>query len=415
MNVFFNVLSCVDGVRKSVLLRTVFFNDNSIQAYIIKISNGKISICIHGEGYEGENRELFVHLGFAKIFYSDLKHCLIYKELLGGIFLEDKTSDKEELKETSENEGIGDIKSDFFKKKSLGMVPSMLSEIPASYASSAIDVVGLRSGIVKAMDLGIKPSKLAGISASYTNPAIDVAGLRSGILKAAELGINPSLFDGMINAYQNTILDSGLTKRDFTLSDSLKIVDEFANEIQDEVNTFEHTDSVTYSEEEIQFITQNLENWLKGSLNLKDTLQKIKGNIWALALVTTIVFSAFTHGANILLILDDYHIQQDRKTMESIKTYLETNVLTYKLYKNISNVEKLNTVHPIGFTRTDTHLRTGTAKTTPAITDGFIRQKTLILELDRKNNWRKVEVKVNGTYLQGWVPESTIIRLKKYE
>ncbi|WKA60329.1 hypothetical protein QWY16_09560 [Planococcus shenhongbingii] len=332
--------------------------------------------------------------------------------------MEDKASDKEELKETLENVETDDIKSDFLKKVSLGMAPSILSGISASYTKSAIDIAGLRSGMLKAVELGIKPSQiagLAGLSASYTKSAIDIAGLRSGMLKAVELGIKPSLFDGMINAYQSTILDSGLINVDFTLSESLKIVDEFANEIQDEVDTFDHTDSVTYSEEEIQFITQSLENWLKGSINLKDTLQKIKGNIWALALVTTIVISAFTHAVNILLIFDDYQIQQDRKTMESIETYLETNVLTYKLYKNISNVEKLHTIYPMGFTRTDTYLRNGRAKTAPVITDGFVGQKTLVLMLDRKNNWRKVEVKINGTYLQGWVPESTIIRLKKYD
>ncbi|MDW0109413.1 SH3 domain-containing protein [Sporosarcina aquimarina] len=101
--------------------------------------------------------------------------------------------------------------------------------------------------------------------------------------------------------------------------------------------------------------------------------------------------------------------------MESIETYLETSVLTYKLYKNLRNVEKLNTFHPIGFTRTNTYLRDGKSMTAPVVTNGFVEQKTLVLMLDRKNNWRKVEVKINETYLQGWVPESAIIRLKKYD
>ena len=316
---------------------------------------------------------------------------------------------------------VAGLRSAVLKATSLGIMPSQmagLSGLPSSVAKSAIDVAGLRSAILKATNLGITPSQmvgLSGLSASVARLAIDVAGLRTAMLKAANLGLKASLFDDMINTYQSSILDSEIPKEEFTLSESLKVVDEFVNEIQDEVDTLGQTDFVTYSEEEIQFIAQSLENWLRGSINLKDTIQKIKGSFWAAALVTTIVFTAFTHIVNILLILDDHQIQQERKTMESIETYLETSVLTYKLYKNLRNVEKLNTFHPIGFTRTNTYLRDGKSKTAPVVTDGFVEQKTLALMLDRKNNWRKVEVKINETYLQGWVPESAIIRLKKYD
>jgi len=66
----------------------------------------------------------------------------------------------------------------------------------------------------------------------------------------------------------------------------------------------------------------------------------------------------------------------------------------------------------LGLTRKEVRLREGRYKTAPMVVDGVVGQKTVVLMLDLKNNWRQVEVKINGTFGQGWVPESTITRLR---
>lgn len=331
--------------------------------------------------------------------------------------MEIKANQKEQLLEKPEEDEIeveeATVKTDFFKKASLGIAPSIISEISSPYTKMGMSLVDMQSTMTRSLELGIKPSLLSGVPISSLGRELELSKFQSTVIKAANLGIDPSLLVGVVSTYQNTILDSGLIKGEFTLSESLRIANRLTDEIQNGANSFEETSPSEYTDEQIQFIVKSLENWLNGSISLKNTLQKIKGSKWAFAFVQTVVFTTAIHLFNIFLIIDDYQIQQDRKTLESVETYLETSVLTYKLYKNIINQEKLNTFHPAGFTRTDTYLRKGTAKTAPVIPNGFVGQKTLVLMLDRKNNWRRVEVKINGTYLQGWVPESTIIRLKQ--
>ena len=280
--------------------------------------------------------------------------------------------------------------------QSLGMdLPKMASIVP-NFIPPSIDMPDFTGILSRYQSLELDLPKMASIFSTLTSSQLDMAS-----------------FKGISSSYENIVFQPNAENEKFGISDSLTAIDEMLNEIKGEMEVQEETNLSDYSDEQVQFILKSLEDWLEGSIGFKSTLKRIKGSTWASNLMYTLIISAAFHIVHILLIIDDYKFQQDRIVLESIQTHLETNVLTFKLVKNLMNQDKINTYHSMGFNRTDITLREGRSKTAPVVINGVIGQKTLVLMLERKNNWRKVEVKIKGTYLQGWVPESSITRLKK--
>ncbi|MDN7243909.1 hypothetical protein [Planococcus shenhongbingii] len=329
-------------------------------------------------------------------------------------------NEEDDVLETPENKEIDnekdDIYSEFLEKASLGIAPSIASGLQTSYNKMGLDVAGFRSAALKAAELGITPSSVSsmmnGMSINQAIKGLDVAGFRSAALKAAELGITSSFMNGILNNYKNTNLDSSVLEGEFSLSESLKIINEFANEIQSEIDPSKEATPTDYSEEHIQFILNSLEEWLEGSISFKNTLARIKGNDFAHWLMQTVVYGTILQLLFIFTFIGDQQLQQDRKVLETIQSYVETEVVMYKQYKKyFASSEDWLTSHPIGITRKEVRLREGRTKSAPVVSDGVVGQKTVVLMFETKNNWRRIEVKINGTYVQGWVHESTIMRL----
>ena len=219
-------------------------------------------------------------------------------------------------------------------------------------------------------------------------------------------------FEGLA-AYTGALVNSGLIDGNFNLSQSIAEMSELSQEVQEEPESLKESIFQDYSEEHIQFILDSLEEWLEGSISFKSTLERVKGNRFIYDLMKTIVYGTIFQLICIFAFIDDPQIQQDREVLETVQHYMETEVTVYQQYKKyFANSEEAFASRSLGLTRKEVRLREGRSRTAPMVVDGVVGQKTVVLMFEVKNNWRQVEVKINGTFVKGWVPESTITRLK---
>ncbi|WP_404338038.1 hypothetical protein [Planococcus rifietoensis] len=197
----------------------------------------------------------------------------------------------------------------------------------------------------------------------------------------------------------------------FDLSKSVSEMEELAEEVAD-AETRE-TDIEIFSEEQLDFILSSLEEWLEGKISFKNTLDRVKGSKIVYEVMKAIVFSFIMQITGVIGILDDPKIHQEREIVKSVQQYMDSKVTLYSQYKKYyANSEDWLTYRSIGLTRTEVKLRKGRSRTAPLATEEVLSKKTAVLMFELKNNWREIEVEVRGTYIRGWVPESTITRLK---
>jgi hypothetical protein len=97
----------------------------------------------------------------------------------------------------------------------------------------------------------------------------------------------------------------------------------------------------------------------------------------------------------------------------TVSTFINENEQITKVRKvfiNNPNIEQ-----PIGnmaFLRVSSQLRQGTSKGAPLVSQDVVSKNTVVLPIEKKGNWIKVQVEtINGCYF-GWIEESKVIKFK---
>lgn len=212
----------------------------------------------------------------------------------------------------------------------------------------------------------------------------------------------------MKNNFQQLNFNSLYNKIDW--DESNQIIKELSKEANEEI-IIEKEDPSTkeYTDQQVGFIRDSLDQWIKGSIDLSKLVEYLKTSIKA-----SIILCVLHHVFNILIIIG-YHnmVENDQPTVDIVQEYIKEEVYPFKLYTKYMVQEKLVTVNKVGFTRNDVYIREGRCKSAPVKSPGKLEKKTVVYMFETKNGWRRIEVKIDDTFEQGWVPESSIIRLKQ--
>ncbi|MEK5528529.1 hypothetical protein MKX79_03920 [Viridibacillus sp. FSL R5-0468] len=76
-------------------------------------------------------------------------------------------------------------------------------------------------------------------------------------------------------------------------------------------------------------------------------------------------------------------------------------------------ISEYENIHHIGIVRVETFIREGKSKNAPVTYSKKIKVNTVVNIIGKKGNWVKIEVALNEEYIDGWVEESKIVKLKK--
>lgn len=235
--------------------------------------------------------------------------------------------------------------------------------------------------------------------------------------------IDPAIFKSLEKGLRLPASDFSNHFQNIDWLDSLSTLEKAARNISVE----EAEESVApekYSEEQLQFIQESVESWLNGTFNLGEVFDRIKANKFVSSVFHTIVIMLLYHSLCFALSYEEQRLQKDYNIVEAFQHYAETSIPTYQVLKNYIEREQPSTSRPLGISRTEIKLREGPGKTTPIVPEATVAKHAIvfILETDPscaervmsykpKKNWRRVSVNINGTFVEGWVPESVIQRI----
>ncbi|MFS0643666.1 SH3 domain-containing protein [Siminovitchia sp. 179-K 8D1 HS] len=83
---------------------------------------------------------------------------------------------------------------------------------------------------------------------------------------------------------------------------------------------------------------------------------------------------------------------------------------TRKVFINNQDLER--PMGQMGFLRVSSELRERPSKKSPRVMKEYIRKNTVVIPLERKGNWIKIEVEAETEIYVGWVQESKVIKFK---
>jgi len=220
------------------------------------------------------------------------------------------------------------------------------------------------------------------------------------------------------NNLMNLTMKNNLQQLNFTSlynkidwHESNQIIKELSKEANEETIIEEEDPSTKeYTDQQVDFIRESLERWINGSIDLSKLVEYLKTS----SIKASIILYVLHHVFNILMIIG-YHnmVENDQPTVDIVQEYIKEEVYPFKLYTKYMVQEKLITVNKVGFTRNNVYIREGRCKSAPVKSPGKLEKKTVVYMFETKNGWRRIEVKIDDTFVQGWVPESSLIRLKQ--
>lgn len=187
------------------------------------------------------------------------------------------------------------------------------------------------------------------------------------------------------------------------LTESSKVLEELSEEIE-----VERTEIKEYSEEQLQVLDDALSMWVQGKMSMRKLVDYFKEHQIQGAFILFLLNHIFQ-----ILVIVGYQIEHDQPVVKVVQEYVKEEVYPFNLYIKYMKKEKLSTVNDLGLTRKPVQMREGRCKTAPIVSHGKLKEKTVVYMYEAKNGWRKVEIKINETFVKGWIPESSVNRLKQ--
>lgn len=237
--------------------------------------------------------------------------------------------------------------------------------------------------------------------------------------------ISPELFESISSKIKFPEWQYQDYFRNIDLVESIDTLDELAMDLSLES---EQIDKGSFSDDQLQFISENIEFWLNGNFSLRSIVARIKGNGVASTILYGYIVKILGWLFVIAIMLDEQRLNADREIVGTIQQFVETTVTSdtsYQVIKKYMETEQLKVSQPLALSRTEVILRQAPGKKAAAIPEATIPPQTVVVilasnpaKVGEKNqfkpakNWRRVSVEINGSYVEGWVPESTVPRLK---
>lgn len=214
------------------------------------------------------------------------------------------------------------------------------------------------------------------------------------------------------------------------LSDYMKSFN--LNEILETIQAFSNIDTSTIEEstdtdELLHYIENEIAESYDNKISLKTFINQIAitfGITTVIAIITAILIPyLLTFYPNIL---ENHQMVVDtlQETINSLISTFGDNLIAKATVRDVieeqtlSDYEHLNL---IGILRVDTFIRKGSSKNAPLAIPNKLKANTVVnllelsqkLNVKRKQNWLKVNVKIDDDYVEGWVEESKVQRFKK--
>lgn len=209
------------------------------------------------------------------------------------------------------------------------------------------------------------------------------------------------------------------------LVETFNVLDELATDLPgDSVDVA----SESLSDGEIQIVAEQVQFWLDGRASLSRIIEKIMANGLASTIVYGFMYDLIKLLLFIALALHAAQYQADQDAVETIQQVVKAEFGPYKVVKKYIESRQLQVSQPLGLSRTEVTVREAPGKKSAAIPGAVMPPQTVVIilasdstkigEKDQfkpRQNWRRISVEINGAYVEGWVPESTVPRLKSHQ
>lgn len=234
--------------------------------------------------------------------------------------------------------------------------------------------------------------------------------------------INPELFASIFHEIKPPDWQSHNYFQNIDFAETLDVLDELGTDLPEETD---NVTSVSLSEGEIQLVTEQVQTWLEGKASLNRIIEKIMSNGIASIIVSGIIYDLIKF---LFLMIVAFYVgqyQADLEAVETIQQVVNTESGSYNVVKKNIESRQLQVSQPVGLSRIEVIVREAPGKKSAAIPGAVIAPQTAVIilasdpakigEKDQykpRQNWRRIFIEINGSYVEGWVPESTIPRLK---